>query len=130
MLSIGANNLLPLINEMKLEELKKLINSLSPEEKEVLLKEELAKEKVDKSNIDLVRELMHSLSFEERVQLLQEELKSAGLTVILGGNNNTTAEISVQIHTAEALEVDKILEAISSRIKTDSPQNSSKTRNS
>lgn len=63
--------------------------------------------------------MMHLLPFDQRFELFQEELKSAGLTVIVGANNNTTTEISVQIHTAGSLEIDTILNAIASRIKTD-----------
>ncbi len=114
---------------MKLEELKKLISSLSAEEKEQLLKGELAIS-LNKSNLDVVRELMHNLPFEERFKLLQEELKSAGLTVIVGGSNNTTTEISVQIHTAGSLEMDTILNAIASRIKLDSSKDNPEPPNS
>lgn len=60
--------------------------------------------------------MMHLLPFDQRFLLFQEELKSAGLTAIVGGNNNTTTEISVQIHNAGSLELDTILNAIASRI--------------
>ena len=113
---------------MELEQLKQLITSLPAEQKEALLKGELAAS-LNKSNLDLVRELMHNLPFEERFKLLKEELKSAGLTLIVGGSNNTTTEISVQIHTAGALEMDTILNAIASRIKTDSSKDNSQTHN-
>lgn len=109
---------------MEFKQLKELISSLSEEEKQALLKGELAAS-LNKSNLDLVRELMDELPFTERIKLLEEELKTAGLTVIVGGSNNTTTQISVQIHTAGSLEMDTIINAISSRIKADFNKNNS-----
>ena len=85
---------------MDFNDIQNLVRSLAPEQRAQLIGEE-----------------MGALPVEEKVKVLQEQLDTTGLTVILGSNHVTTAEIAIQIHNAENLEIEKILGALASRIR-------------
>lgn len=65
-----------------------------------------------------LRRLFASLSVDEKIEFFEQELKDSGLTVIFGGSNRVTSEVCINIYNSKDLEVDKVLEAIGSYIKS------------
>ncbi len=70
----------------------------------------------------ILKSLMQDLPPNEKAEVVNEAIKTSELTVVLGGNNWTTADVAVQIQNVNNGELATVFDALAYRIRKDRTQ--------